>query len=76
MPCLKLVGQIILGMDPLAGAIPPEAIQSCANSLVKMDETKGNARASRRQPGQGFQNNGGIKHLKNFGYCHISLQQT
>ncbi len=46
MPCLKPVGQIILGMDPLAGATPPEAIQSCANGLVKLEETKGNARAS------------------------------
>jgi hypothetical protein len=46
MPCLKPVGQIILGMDPLAGADAPRAMQSCANGLVKLEETMGNASAS------------------------------
>ena len=46
MPCLKPVGQIILGMDPLAGAAAPRAIQSCVNGLVKLEETMGSARAS------------------------------
>jgi len=46
MPCLKPVGQIILGMDPLAGAATPKAIQSCANGLVKLEQTKGNAKVS------------------------------
>jgi len=45
MPCLKPVGQIILGMDPLAGATPPQVVQSCANGVVKLAETKGEARA-------------------------------
>jgi hypothetical protein len=35
MPCLKPVGQIIMGMDALAGAAAPEATQSCANGVVK-----------------------------------------
>lgn len=46
MPCLKPVGQIILGMDPLVGAAAPEAIQSCANGLVKLEVIKEGARAS------------------------------
>lgn len=46
MPCLKPVGQIILGVDSLAGATPPQVIQCCANGVVKLEETKGDARAS------------------------------
>ena len=46
MPCLKPVGQIILGMDPLAGTAAPEAIQSCANGVVTLDIVKGEAKAS------------------------------
>jgi hypothetical protein len=46
MPCLKPVGQIIMGMDPLAGAAAPEATQSCANGVVKLDIVKGEAKAS------------------------------
>lgn len=45
MPCLKPVGQIILGIDQLAGAESPKAVQSCANGVVTLEETKGNARA-------------------------------
>jgi hypothetical protein len=45
MPCLKPVGQIIMGMDPLAGATPPNVTQSCANGLVELEEARGDARA-------------------------------
>jgi hypothetical protein len=45
MPCLKPVGQIIMGMDPLTGAKPPKVTQSCANGLVELEETRGDARA-------------------------------
>jgi len=46
MPCLKPVGQIIMGMDPLAGAEAPQVTQSCANGVVKLEEVKGDAKAS------------------------------
>lgn len=46
MPCLKPVGQIILGMDPLAGAAAPQATQSCANGVVRLEAAKGDAKAS------------------------------
>jgi len=46
LPCMKPVGQIILGMDPLAGATPPQVTQSCANGVVSVEETRGNAKAS------------------------------
>jgi hypothetical protein len=46
MPCLKPVGQIIVGMDALAGATPPMATQSCANGVVKLEATQGEAKAS------------------------------
>jgi hypothetical protein len=46
MPCMKPVGQIILGMDPLAGATPPRVTQSCADGVVKFDVAKGDAKAS------------------------------
>lgn len=45
MPCLKPVGQIILGMDPLAGATAPVVTQSAANGLVKLEMSKGKAKA-------------------------------
>jgi len=44
-PCLKPVGQIILGIDALAGAEAPSLTQSCANGLVRLQATHGNARA-------------------------------
>jgi hypothetical protein len=46
MPCLKPVGQIILGMDALAGATAPVATQSCANAVVKLETVKDDAKAS------------------------------
>ncbi len=46
MPCLKPVGQIIIGMDPMAGATPPLVTQSCANGLVKLEEVSGDAKAT------------------------------
>ncbi len=45
MPCLKPVGQIIMGMDAMAGAQAPIITQRCANGLVKLEETQGRARA-------------------------------
>jgi len=45
-PCQKPVGQIIMGMDSFAGATAPEATQSCANGVVKLEQTKGDAKAS------------------------------
>ena len=45
-PCQKPVGQIIIGMDDFAGATPPEASQSCANGVVKIEPSKGDAKAS------------------------------
>jgi hypothetical protein len=45
-PCQKPVGQIIIGMDDFAGATPPEANQSCANGVVKLEPSKGEAKAS------------------------------
>lgn len=45
-PCLKPVGQIILGMDPLDGAPAPRAVQSCANGVVSLQITNGGAKAS------------------------------
>jgi hypothetical protein len=44
-PCLKPVGQIILGIDPLEGAQAPDISQSCANGIVSMQITKGDAQA-------------------------------
>jgi hypothetical protein len=46
MACLKPVGQIIIGMDALAGSVAPEVTQSCANGVVKLEEKKGGAKAS------------------------------
>jgi hypothetical protein len=45
-PCMKPVGQIILGMDPLAGADAPQVTQSCADGVVKLQLAKGDAKAS------------------------------
>ena len=45
-PCLKPVGQIILGIDPLAGASAPRATQSCADGVTRLEVTKGDAKAS------------------------------
>jgi len=36
---------MIVGMDSLAGATAPHVTQSCANGLVQLEETQGNARA-------------------------------
>jgi hypothetical protein len=44
-PCQKPVGQIIVGMDAFAGGAAPEATQSCANGVVKLQQTQGDARA-------------------------------
>ena len=45
-PCLKPVGQIILGIDPLAGASAPVVTQSCANGVTTLQVTNGDAKAS------------------------------
>ena len=45
-PCLKPVGQIILGVDHFAGASAPRLTQSCANGVTRLQVTKGNAKAS------------------------------
>ncbi|MGE5612202.1 MAG: glycosyl hydrolase family 95 catalytic domain-containing protein [Bacillota bacterium] len=45
-PCLKPVGQIILGIDAMAGASAPRIMQSCANGVVSLQVAKGDARAS------------------------------
>jgi hypothetical protein len=44
-PCMKPVGQIILGMDSLAEATQPGVTQSCANGLVQMLVAKGSMSA-------------------------------
>ena len=45
MPCLKPVGQIIIGIDQMKGAALPQISQSCANGLVDMTMEKQGARA-------------------------------
>ena len=45
-PCLKPVGQIIVGIDPLKDAEAPQITQSCANGVTSLQVTKGTARAS------------------------------
>lgn len=45
MPCLKPVGQIILGIDDLENAPLPEIKQCCANGLVEMTVKKQNTEA-------------------------------
>ncbi|MGA7343722.1 MAG: twin-arginine translocation signal domain-containing protein [Terracidiphilus sp.] len=42
-PCLKPVGQMILGIDSLAGAAAPRVVQSCANGVVNVRAAKGEA---------------------------------
>lgn len=44
-PCMKPVGQIILGMDPLSEAPAPKVTQSCANGVVKLQIVKDNGKA-------------------------------
>jgi len=46
MPCMKPVGQIILGIDPLAGAPAPKLTQSCASGVVKVRAANGNAKVN------------------------------
>jgi hypothetical protein len=45
-PCMKPVGQIILGIDTLAQATTPEIKQSCANGMVRLQVSKGSENAS------------------------------
>jgi len=45
MPCLKPVGQIIMGIDQMKGAALPEITQNCANGLVELELTKHSAKA-------------------------------
>lgn len=45
-PCLKPVGQIILGIDSLAGAAAPQLTQSCATGVVNLHAAKGDAKAN------------------------------
>lgn len=45
-PCMKPVGQIILGMDPLAEAAAPGVTQNCADGVVKVQVAKDNAKVS------------------------------
>ena len=40
-PCLKPVGQIILGIDALAGVNAPRVTQSCADGVVNLHMVKG-----------------------------------
>jgi hypothetical protein len=44
-PCLKPVGQIILGIDALAGAAAPTLSQNCASGVVSFKVQKGDAKA-------------------------------
>jgi hypothetical protein len=45
MPCLKPVGQIIVGIDQLEGAELPEIKQCCANGLTELELTSQAAKA-------------------------------
>ena len=45
-PCMKPVGQIILGIDSLAEAAAPQVTQSCANGVVKLQVAKDGAGAN------------------------------
>jgi hypothetical protein len=45
-PCLKPVGQIIVGIDQLTGAESPIVSQNCSNGVTSMEITKGNAKAN------------------------------
>jgi hypothetical protein len=45
-PCLKPVGQMVLGIDALKGAAAPTLSQNCANGVVSMQVSKGNIKAN------------------------------
>jgi hypothetical protein len=45
-PCLKPVGQIVVGIDQLSGAEAPKVSQNCANGVTRMEITKGNTKAN------------------------------
>ena len=45
-PCMKPVGQIIVGIDPLARASAPAIKQNCANGAVRLQVSKDSANAS------------------------------
>ncbi len=44
-PCMKPVGQIIIGIDALAGTATPAITQNCADGLVTLEAAKGDAKA-------------------------------
>ena len=46
MPCLKPVGQIIMGIEQMKGAALPEVSQRCANGLVELTMEKQGAKAN------------------------------
>jgi len=46
MPCMKPAGQIILGIDALAGAAAPKLTQNCASGVVKLQAAKDNTKVS------------------------------
>jgi hypothetical protein len=45
-PSLKPVGQIIIGIDDLAGAKPPTLTQSCTSGRAKLEAAQGDAKVS------------------------------
>jgi hypothetical protein len=45
-PCLKPVGQIIVGIDPLAGAQAPMVTQNCGTGVTSLQIAKGDAKAN------------------------------
>jgi hypothetical protein len=45
-PCLKPVGQIIIGMEALSGAAAPTLSQNCSDGVVSLQVVKGNAKAN------------------------------
>jgi hypothetical protein len=45
-PCLKPVGQIIIGIDPLAGANTPKVSQNCSNGITSLQISKDTVKAS------------------------------
>jgi hypothetical protein len=45
-PCMKPVGQIILGMDPLARATSPQVTQNCADGVVRLQVIKDDVKAT------------------------------
>ena len=44
-PCMKPVGQIILGMDSFEGIEAPQLTQNCGDGIVRLQMNKGNASA-------------------------------